>query len=434
MSSPAVDRRGLPDAHVSIIGAGIVGVCCALYLRLAGIAVTLFDRGEPGSGCSAGNAGMLGVDSCVPLAMPGAIRRIPSMLRSADASLGVDLGRIPSALPWFLRFSLEASPARVAANARALHALQRHLPQCYQVLLDAAGAGDLVRREGKLHLCESEASFLESQPGRDIQREHGVEMIALDPREVIERLPALTRDIHCGVFYPNAFHSIDPRAMVMRFAQNFRERGGVLVRDEIRDIEIGPSGPLRLVGAAANYPVRRLVIAGGIDSASLAARFGTRVPMIAHRGYNLTLQGAELGFPVKSEDRKIVLTPMRDGVRVTGIAEIAAPAKPPTPGYADRLAGHASAVVPGLTRRTTEPWVGSRPCTPDSLPVLGRCPRFADVVYAYGHGHLGLGLGAVTGRIVSQLLAGDAPLADLQPYRPDRFRLWEKRSPKAAAS
>ncbi len=433
MSNVPVDSHAPAAEHVSIVGAGIVGVCCALFLRLAGVPVTLFDRGEPGSGCSSGNAGLLGMDSCVPLAMPGAIRKIASMLRSVNGSLGVDASQIPAALPWFLHFAREGLSARVAANASALHALQRHLQRCYGELLQAAAAEDLVRREGKLHLCESEFSFIESQPGRDIQREHGVEMIVLDPREIIERLPALTRNIYRGVFYPNAFHSIDPRAMVARFARNFQERGGVLVNDEIRDIELGPSGPVKLIGVAASYPLRRLVVASGIDSACLAAKLGTTVPMIAHRGYNLTLQGAELQLPVKSEDRKIVLTPMSDGIRVTGIAEIASPAKPPTPGYGARLLGHAQAVVPGLDTNMSEPWVGSRPCTPDSLPVLGRSPRFASVVYAYGHGHLGLGLGAVTGRIVAQLLVGEEPLADLRPYRPDRFRLWQDQSPRLAA-
>lgn len=433
MSNVPVDCHGPAAEHVSIVGAGIVGVCCALFLRLAGVPVTLFDRGEPGSGCSSGNAGLLGMDSCVPLAMPGAIRKIPSMLRSVNGSLGIDASQIPAALPWFLHFAREALSARVAANAWALHALQRHLQPCYRDLLQAATAEDLVRREGKLHLCESELSFVESQPGRDIQREHGVEMIMLDPREIIERLPALTRSIYRGVFYPNAFHSVDPRALVARFAQNFRERGGVLVNDEIRDIELGPFGPIRLIGTAASYPLRRLVIASGIDSATLTGKLGARAPMIAHRGYNLTLRGAELQLPVKSEDRKIVLTPMRDGIRVTGIAEIAPPARPPTPGYGARLLGHAQAVVPGLYADVAEPWVGSRPCTPDSLPVLGRCPRFPGVVYAYGHGHLGLGLGAVTGRIVTQLLLGEQPLVDLRPYRPDRFRLWQDRSPSLAA-
>ena len=434
MALAPVTSPGLAEEHVSIVGAGIVGVCCALFLRLSGIPVTLFDRGEPGSGCSGGNAGMLGVDSCVPLALPGVIREIPSMLRSADGPLKIDASQIPGAMPWFWRFAREGNPARVAANARALHALQSHLPDCYRILLRAAEAEDLVRHQGKLHLCESEAAFVRSQQGRDIQRDQGVEMVLLDPSDVIQFLPALTRNIHRGILYPNAFHCVDPRGMVARFARNFCERGGVLVQDEILDIEMGPSGPIRLVGSAANYPLRRLVVAGGIDSGRLTGKFGARVPMIAHRGYNLTLQGAELSMPVKSEDRKIVLAPMSDGIRVTGGAEIAAPTKPPTLHYGDRLSNHARALVPGLTQQSTELWVGSRPCTPDSLPVLGRCTRFPNVVYAYGHGHLGLGLGAVTGRIVSQILAGDEPLADLSFYRPDRFRFWQNESKRRVAS
>jgi len=201
-------------SHVSIIGAGIVGVSCAVYLRRAGVPVTLFDPGEPGDGCSAGNAGMLGVDSCVPTALPGIASRLPGMLRSSDGPLGLDPVQALRALPWVYHMLRASSPGKVAELSTGLRRMQVHLKRCYDDLLSAAEAHDLVSRVGKIHLCETEAAFRESQYARDLQRNQGVEMQILAPEEVAQLEPALTRKIHSGIHYPNVFHCIDPRRMV----------------------------------------------------------------------------------------------------------------------------------------------------------------------------------------------------------------------------
>jgi D-amino-acid dehydrogenase len=113
---------------------------------------------------------------------------------------------------------------------------------------------------------------------------------------------------------------------------------------------------------------------------------------------------------------------MQNGIRVTGIAEIADPDIAPTPGLVDRIVAHARRLLPDLATDPIEPWMGSRPCTPDSLPVIGASPRFPSAILAFGHGHLGLGLGAITGRVVSELLTTGRSSVDLEPFRPDRFR------------
>ena len=274
---------------------------------------------------------------------------------------------------------------------------------CCSTLSDAR---DLVHHTGKIHLCESEATFQRTEYARGLQRANGVEFSVLGPADVNQLAPALTRKIARGVYYPNPGHCILPLSMITRFTEAFVALGGDVVREEIRDIEIGPNGPTALIGATRTHPVERMVLAAGIGSGRLAKRLGAQVPMIAHRGYNATLPvpADTLRLPVKSEDRNILLTPMQNGIRVTGIAEIADPALPPTPGLVDRIVKHARAVLPEVNANPVEPWMGSRPCTPDSLPVIGPSPRFRSAVLAFGHGHLGLGLGAISGRVVSELL------------------------------
>jgi D-amino-acid dehydrogenase len=415
----------VPDGgrHVCVIGAGIVGISSALYLRLAGIPVTVFDPNAPGSGCSSGNAGMLGVDSCVPVALPGVAKSIPSMLSSSDGPLGLDPTQLFSTLPWFIQFLKASTPQRVAEIASSLNRLQVMIPDCYSTLLSAADAHHLVSNVGKIHLFEEKNTFESSELGRRIQSDHGVEFSVLTPEEVRRISPALTQSIHCGVFYPNATHCINPKMMIDAFARAFVQRGGIIVRDRISDIEIGPDGPRRLVGDSSEYPAQKIVLAAGIGSKDLARKLGVSVPMIPHRGYNVILGSCDIRVPVKSEDRKVILTPMEEGLRVTGIAEIARPEKPPTQRFWSRLETHARALLrnPNFPDERSV-WFGSRPCTPDSLPVIGKSARFPSVIFAYGHGHFGLGLGPVTGRLVHDIIAGNEPHVSLNAYSPDRFR------------
>jgi D-amino-acid dehydrogenase len=421
-----MNSHGVPtspdDNHVSVIGAGVVGVSSALFLRLAGVPVTLYDPNSPGSGCSSGNAGMLGVDSCVPVALPGVGLKIPGMLASSDGPLGLDPLQVFSSLPWFLQFLKASAPDRVSEISTALNRLQVHLLGCYDTVLSAAGAHHLIEKAGKIHLYEKEQTFEAGKLSRQLQSDHGVEFALLAPEEVAQMSPGLLRDVYRGVFYPNACHCINPQRMVESLAEAFVERGGAIVRDKISDIEIGATGPKRIVGEIASYPVRRIVLAAGIGSKNLARRLGAKVPMISHRGYHVMLPRVDLRLPVKSEDRKVILTPMAEGIRITGIAEISRPDKAAVPRFWDQLKRHAQDLMPDpIEYSDPNVWMGSRPCTPDSLPVIGRSPRFPSVVLAYGHGHFGLGLGPVTGRLVCDILTGAQPLVPLEAYRPDRF-------------
>ena len=88
---------------------------------------------------------------------------------------------------------------------------------------------------------------------------------------------------------------------------------------------------------------------------------------------------------------------------------------------ADALGVHAARMLPGLAGSNVTQWMGHRPCMPDSLPVIGPSPRFANVYFAFGHGHVGLCGGAPTARIIADLIAGRIPSIDIAPYRADRF-------------
>ena len=129
----------------------------------------------------------------------------------------------------------------------------------------------------------------------------------------------------------------------------------------------------------------------------------------------------DLRLPLLSADHKFSLTPMTDGIRLGGTVEFAGLEAPPNPKRWDIMAKRTRALLPGLKEEVRSTWMGFRPSMPDSLPVIGPSPRHANVYYAFGHGHLGLTLGAVTGRMIADLVAGRPPAVDATPYRITRF-------------
>jgi len=407
----------------AVIGAGMVGVCCALYLQNEGFRVTLVDRGGPGEQASFGNLGAFGVASCPPAAMPGVIRKAPGMLFDADAPLKLRWGHAAQALPWFLRFIANARRERVEANAAARQSLLDKAHEAFDPLVAEADAAHLMRRTGLMFTFESEEAFRSASCAFDLRRRNGVQMDLLDGDEARQVQPALSPGVVRAYRIADFSHTVDPLRLVQALASLFQRRGGRLQRAAVRGFDIGPQGVCALRTTDGDMPAGNIVIAAGVWSRPLAAMLGAKVPLEAERGYHTVFRDTDVAMNggILSVDRYVAVTPMSDGIRVGGIAEFAAPEAPPDPRIAARVRRHGEALFPGLKGARVTEWMGPRPSHPDSKPVIGRSPRFPNVYFAFGHDHLGLTMGGITGKLVSELAAGRPTGVDLAPFRPDRF-------------
>ena len=235
--------------------------------------------------------------------------------------------------------------------------------------------------------------------------------------------PALSHNVVRAWRVADFSHTLDPLRLVRALAELFRRRGGVLTRGTVRGFETDADGVRALRVDDGRHAVDRVVIAAGVWSRPLAAMLGSRVPLEAERGYHTMFNGTDVRMNggVISVDRHIAVTPMLDGVRAGGIAEFSGVEAPPDPAIARRVRRHAQALFPGLGSEGITEWMGPRPSHPDSKPVIGRSPRHRNAWFAFGHDHLGLTMGGITGRLVSELVAGKPPSVDLTPFRPDRF-------------
>ena len=408
---------------ITVIGAGIVGVATASYLRRDGHDVTIVDLRAPGEYCSFGNAGILSPGSCVPLATPGIQWKVPGYLADPLGPLTIRWSYLPHALPWLLRFVAASTPAKVERIADALRPLLKQTFDAYEPLVARAGVSDLIRRTGYAVAYETRAAYLGDATAWRLRRERGVVVEELDGAGLKDLVPQLTRQYEVGLYLPEQGYVANPERLTKALAAQFQRDGGAIVQAEVRDIEVGSDGPRALVTDAGAMPVDTLVICAGSHSNELSAKLGDRVPLEAERGYHVTYSDPRvtLPMPVFMPEYKFFVTPMEMGLRIAGQSEFAGIHAEPNYARAEILAKHMQRVFPAISTADTTQWMGRRPSMPDSLPVIGRSTRFANAFYAFGHGHVGLCGGAPTGRIVADLVAGRKPSIDVTAYRPDRF-------------
>ncbi len=407
---------------IAVVGAGIVGVCSASYLQRDGHAVTIFDPVPPGGSCSFGNIGSLSPGSCVPLAMPGVLRKVPKWLMQPDGPLHIAPKRFFAALPWLARFIGAAAPSRVRHIAGAMHALHSQTFEAYAPLLKSAGAEELVRRPGQLFVFESEASYQHGLAEIELRRAHGERQEILGPDEMAQLEPALAMRGARGVFLPDAGHCVDPEGLVIALAEAFVRGGGRILRQRVSGLSATAEGAtLHIAGESSRFD--RVVIAGGAWSNDLLRPLGASVPLESLRGYHAVLRkaGRMPRMAIRFTEAKIMAAPMAMGLRIGGMIEIAGLAAPPRPGRAKALAELAARLFRDVDPGDYTEWMGHRPGTPDTLPVIGPLTRHASVICAFGHGQTGLTGGAVTGRLVADHVAGRAPALAPAPYLPARF-------------
>jgi glycine/D-amino acid oxidase-like deaminating enzyme len=420
----ASGATGSGGREILVIGAGIVGMGCACCLQRAGFEVTVVDRLAPGAATSYGNAGGVATGEIIPLSVPGLLREVPGWLLDPLGPLAVRWRYLPQALPWLLRFLRAGSKRRVRALAGALAALSHAARAPLEQLLAAAGLDDLLAREDCLYLYDNERQLAAERLHWELRRAHDIPFERVAGHALSELEPDLARDFAFGIRMPGWYHITNPHRLVTGLAEHFSRSGGRLLRAEVVGIETRDrrAQALRLAdGGALSFD--QLVIAAGAWSHLLARQLGDGVPLESHRGYHVTLPhpGIRPRRLVLYAPEHFVVTPMEMGLRVAGTVEIAGLEAPPDYARARILVRKAKRIYPALDDTGGSEWMGHRPATPDSLPVIGRARRFGNVSYAFGHGHLGLTFGPITGQLIAELAAGQPATIDLHPYRVDRF-------------
>jgi D-amino-acid dehydrogenase len=411
---------------VLILGAGMVGVSVGLHLRRRGYDVVVLDRQAPGEGASFGNGGLIQREAVFPTPFP---RQWRDLLRYAGNGTR-EVHYHPSALPGLalplLRYWWNSAPGRYAALSLGQAALVVTCIDEHRALAQAAGpaAEALLRPLGWLRLFAEEAGFATALAKAEQARaEYGVGFRALDAAGLAAAEP------HLQITRPHALHWTDPlsvsdpHALVLAYAALLAREGGRFVRGDA--MTLARHGPgWRVTTEAGPLAAEEVVVALGAHAAALTRRFGYAPPLFGKRGYHkhYAMRGnAVLHHPVIDTPAGFALMPMRAGVRLTTGIEFAALDAPATPVQLTRAEPVARAMLPLGEAREATPWMGVRPCLPDMLPVIGPLPGMPGAWGAFGHAHQGFTLGPSTGRLLAEMMAGEAPFVPPGPYRAERF-------------
>jgi D-amino-acid dehydrogenase len=411
---------------IAVVGAGIVGAATALALAAEGCAVTLIDRDAVGAGTSFGNAGGIVEGAVTPTATPGVIRSIPAYIFDRNGAAVLRPAYALQALPWLVRFIAAGRPARVASIATALHPLVSNAMRAHRALAALSNALDFIRPVGWLKVYRSEAAFFKTALDRELMTRHGVNFSILDAREVADLEPNLSKDAYtCGLFQPESGFVNYPMGLAQAYFEGALERRAKYVQENVREIRPLSDGGISVRTDQAVQRFDSVVIATGAWSRQFARQIGDRVSLDTERGYHISLgmtAGHLLSRPVCFPEKDCVLSPMHDGISVVSGDELAGLDAAPDFRRIRALLPFVNSVLPGTRLQTVQrEWMGHRPSTPDSLPVIGRSPRCANVFYAFGHGHLGLTLSAITAQLIAGMVSGRADPFDLTPYRIARF-------------
>ncbi len=419
------DKEDNTTLDVTVLGNGIVGLACAYALVEDGHSVTVVDRGPLDSGTSTGNAGAIAVAEMIPIAEPGIWKRIPAMLWDPLGPLYLRVAHLPKLLPWFYRFMQACRVEDHHKGIAALAALLTRSMETHLSMLQRIGAQDMLRRNGTLFVYRSEDAFNAEVAHWQARKDHGIDVQPLDRDGILEHEPALGPEARLGYFTPDWAHYRDPKELVTLLSDHLHERGVTFERAQVTGLETQGDGVKALIAdGGKRIAVDRLVICAGAWSGRLSKQLGDPFPIEADRGYNTTLPepGVDIRHMITFAEDSFVMTPMRMGLRIGGSVEMGGLEVGPNYQRSKALVSLAKRYVPELKTEGGTEWMGHRPGTPNSVPVISPSPHAKNVHYAFGHGHLGLTMSVVTGKIIADMIAGRDPGLDMAPYRIDRYR------------
>lgn len=406
-----------------VIGAGVAGLTTALYLQRAGETVLVVDPLPPAGGASFGNAGLISADTSVPIALPGMVRKVPGWLADRLGPLSVDWRYLPKSLPWLVRWVAASRASRVETISDAMRALHQTTFDCWRELLGQAKFSELIRPLGQVHAWESEAETPSAALERGLRERQGIRVEQLSQDDLRQMFPGISRRVVRGLLIPGNGFTVNPQRLVQTLGELLREAGGTLVNERAVRIIPGEGGTNTVMTNIGWRRAKKVVVAAGAWSNDLLRPLGVRIPLETERGYHamLTAPGIDLRLPISNKTRAFGVTPMEHGLRVAGTVEIAGLQAPPNLERAKVLLEHVKGMFPEVDTREHRFWMGFRPSTPDSLPILGTARGLPNLFLALGHGHFGMTGGPPSAKIVSSLMLGRASPIDPKPYSVERF-------------
>ena len=407
-----------------VLGAGIIGVSTAIHLQRRGRQVVLIDRKAPGNETSFGNAGLIQREGVVPYGFPQQVGLLLRYALNNRIDAHYHLKTLPKQVAFLARYWWNSNARRHEAITRAYAPLIENSVSEHRDLIESSNAEALIRKDGWMRVFRTTEKYDAAIAEAALwEKEFGVTYDKLSSADVARIEPNLTQNFIGGLRWRDPWSVLDPHALTRAYVAYFESIGGRFVTGDAASLGQVGSG-WRISTAEGPLDADDAVLALGPWAGVVAKRLGYSFPLGVKRGYHMhyAAEGnAVLNNWTLDAERGYFLAPMNKGIRLTTGAEFATLDSPKTPVQLDRAEKVARSVFPLGQRLDPEPWMGSRPCTPDMMPIIGKAPRHNGLWFAFGHAHHGLTLGPVTGRVLAELITGETPFIDISAYSPNRF-------------
>ncbi len=410
---------------VGIIGSGIQGVCVGLQLIKKGIPVTIFDRHDPLSKnfkpASYGNAGHFSPYAVLQFNRPDVLYDVPKMLMSSYGPLALKWNYVPKLIPWFLNYLKNFNKSSMLHTAKYMHQILSLSNDAYEEIFREIDTSNLIEKKGIIYVWTNK-NLKSRELEIKVRNDLGIEQKLLTQKEILDLEPNLKPVFDAGVIYEKAMHARDPHGILKEIFKLFLKKGGKFIQEDIKSLTQNTNKEVIIKSENDHYFFEKSVIASGAFSKNFTDQLGEKIPLDTERGYHVHFRNMDhlISRPVIFLDRGFGMTPMNQGLRAVGTVELGGLKNPLSKKRIEYLIKCAKELLPQLGDHEDE-WLGFRPTLPDFLPIIGPSLKNKNIIYAFGHHHLGWTLGAVTGKIVSGIVAEEKTNLDLSPYSSKRF-------------
>ncbi|MGF1680320.1 NAD(P)/FAD-dependent oxidoreductase [Photobacterium minamisatsumaniensis] len=412
------------EKHVVVVGGGMVGVSCALYLLKKQFKVTLIEKNEIGRETSYGNAGVISRGSILPLNNARLTSSLPRYMNNRHPALRYNYKYIINNKSWVYNFISEATEESTQRRSAALNTLITPALAEHKMLMEEANTSFRLRDNGWLKLFRSEASYDGSAYEQGIYRQHNVGFEVVDSAQIHELEPNLQHIFKKGLWITDTASVNNPGEVVAAYARLFTEMGGLIVKDAVRGIE-RTAETFLILGTRQNYQADDVVLATGPWVNDLLKPFQYRVPMGFERGYHQHFHAVNdllLNRPFYDVEGSYVMSPTDMGLRISTGVELNNQHASPNHSQLNQVIPKAREAFQLGGECHSNVWLGSRPSLPDAMPIIGAVPGTSGLWLACGHQHIGFSTGPVTGKLIADMVAGESTSIDTQAFKAERFK------------
>ena len=225
----------------------------------------------------------------------------------------------------------------------------------------------------------------------------------------------------CGLVFEGSRHTINPIKVSNKIFESFLQKGGTFLNKKITAIS-NTESVIKIISDNNTFDFDNIIISAGAWSKELALMIGDKFPLNTERGYHVLFDNEKklISRPVGWSQSGFYIIQIEEGIRAAGTVEIAGLHKKPNQKRLIMIEREARILLPALGKIKST-WLGFRPTLPDAMPIIGQSEKNKNVFYAFGHQHIGWTLGAVTGKVIMELVQDRKPNFDISAFSPNRF-------------